>query len=98
MRRLRTGAALLAAVTLAVVACLTMAGCAKPSPSGLQNVSDPATGFLLNGRQLVPSGDQVTLGNFPNGGAVTADVATIGQCPRASVRTTSESSIPTHAE
>ncbi len=32
-----------------------------------------ATGFLLNGRQLTPQGAQVTLGNFPTGGAVTAD-------------------------
>ena len=37
------------------------------------NVPDPATGFLLNGRQLTPQGAQVRLGNFPTGGAVTAD-------------------------
>jgi DNA-binding beta-propeller fold protein YncE len=34
---------------------------------------DPATGLLLNGRQLTPQGAQVALGNFPTGGAVTAD-------------------------
>ncbi|MEI8083582.1 MAG: hypothetical protein WCI74_17230, partial [Actinomycetes bacterium] len=38
-----------------------------------KNVPDPATGFLLNGRQLVQQGTQVTLGNFPTGGAVTSD-------------------------
>jgi DNA-binding beta-propeller fold protein YncE len=37
------------------------------------NVPDPGIGFLLNGRQLVPAGEQVALGNFPTGGAVTAD-------------------------
>ena len=37
------------------------------------NAPDPATGFLLNGRQLTPQGAQVALGNFPTGGAVTAD-------------------------
>ena len=37
------------------------------------NAPDPATGFLLNGRQLTPQGAQVDLGNFPTGGAVTAD-------------------------
>ena len=34
---------------------------------------DSATGLLLNGRRLNPQGAQVTLGNFPTGGAVTAD-------------------------
>ena len=34
---------------------------------------NPATGLLLNGRQLTPQGVQVALGNFPTGGAVTAD-------------------------
>jgi DNA-binding beta-propeller fold protein YncE len=37
------------------------------------NAPDPATGFLLNGRQLTPAGAQVGLGNFPTGAAVTAD-------------------------
>ena len=37
------------------------------------NTPDPATGFLLNGRQLAPQGVQGALGNFPTGGAVTAD-------------------------
>jgi len=32
-----------------------------------------ATGLLPSGRQLTPQGAQVTLGNFPTGGAVTAD-------------------------
>ena len=34
---------------------------------------NPASSLLLNGRQLTPQGAQVTLGNFPTGGAVTAD-------------------------
>ena len=33
----------------------------------------PATGLLPSGRQLTPQGTQVTLGNLPTGGAVTAD-------------------------
>ena len=37
------------------------------------NVPDPATGFLLDGRQLTPAGELVKLGNFPTGAAVTAD-------------------------
>ena len=54
---------------LAVMAAGSFAGIAKAAP----NVPDPATGFLLNGRQLTPQGAQVRLGNFPTGGAVTAD-------------------------
>ena len=54
---------------LAVTAAGSFAGAAKAAP----NVPDPATGFLLNGRQLTPQGAQVRLGNFPTGGAVTAD-------------------------
>ena len=38
-----------------------------------QIAPNPATGLLLNGRQLNPEGVQVPLGNFPTGGAVTAD-------------------------
>ena len=33
----------------------------------------PASGLLINGRQLTPQGTQVGVGNFPQGGAVTAD-------------------------
>jgi YVTN family beta-propeller protein len=33
----------------------------------------PAAGVMPNGRQLTPQGEQVALGNFPTGGAVTAD-------------------------
>src|SRR5665811_419572 len=56
---------------LALVAALAAftCGAAQAAP----NVPDPATGFLLNGRQLTPQGVQVGLGNFPTGGAVTAD-------------------------
>jgi DNA-binding beta-propeller fold protein YncE len=34
---------------------------------------NPAVGLLMSGRQLTPQGAQVNLGNFPTGGAVTAD-------------------------
>jgi len=54
---------------LAAMAASSFAGVATAAP----NVPDPATGFLLNGRQLTPKGAQVRLGNFPTGGAVTAD-------------------------
>jgi DNA-binding beta-propeller fold protein YncE len=53
---------------VAVLAALTSAS-AQATP----NAPDPATGFLLNGRQLTPRGAQVKLGNFPTGGAGTAD-------------------------
>ena len=49
-----------------------LAGCS----SGLLPAAPPApanAGLLLNGRQLTPEGTQVVLGNFPTGGAVTAD-------------------------
>lgn len=55
------------ALAAALAACF--AGAAPAAP----NAPDPATGFLLNGRQLTPQGTQVGLGNFPTGGAVTAD-------------------------
>src|SRR5450830_707132 len=55
--------------TLVAVLAGGSAGSALATP----NIPDPATGFLLNGRQLTPKGAQVTLGNFPTGGAVTAD-------------------------
>ena len=50
-----------------------LAGLASASALAAPNAPDPATGFLLNGRQLTPQGAQVALGNFPTGGAVTAD-------------------------
>jgi DNA-binding beta-propeller fold protein YncE len=49
-----------------------VAACFCASAPAAPNTPDPATGFLLNGRQLTPRGAQVTLGNFPTGGAVTA--------------------------
>jgi DNA-binding beta-propeller fold protein YncE len=52
----------------AVLAGLT----SGPTPAA-PNTPDPSSGFLLNGRQLTPQGAQVALGNFPTGGAVTAD-------------------------
>ena len=58
----------LSLVLVALVAAFS-AGAAQAAP----NAPDPASGFLLNGRQLTPQGAQVGLGNFPTGGAVTAD-------------------------
>jgi len=55
-------------VIVAVLAALS-SGSVQAAPSA----PDPVTGFLLNGRQLTPTGAQVALGNFPTGGAVTAD-------------------------
>jgi len=56
-------------LVLVAVLAATFSGAAQATP----NAPDPATGFLLNGRQLTPQGAQVGLGNFPAGGAVTAD-------------------------
>ena len=58
---------LLTLLVLALVAVL--AGCS----SGASRAPSPTTGLLINGRKLTPSGTQVGLGNFPTGGAVTAD-------------------------
>ena len=66
MTRLSTGVLLLG-LFVALGAVVAATSGAAPT------VPDPATGFLLNGRQLTPQGAQVRLGNFPTGGAVTAD-------------------------
>ncbi|MCX6374399.1 MAG: YncE family protein, partial [Actinobacteria bacterium] len=58
---------------LMVVLVAAAAGLASGPAHAAPNAPDPATGFLLNGRQLTPAGAQVALGNFPTGGAVTAD-------------------------
>ena len=50
-----------------------LAGVSSAAAQATPNAPDPATGLLLNGRQLTPQGAQVALGNFPTGGAVTAD-------------------------
>ena len=60
-------------LSLKFVLVVVAAGFAAASAAAAPNAPDPATGFLLNGRQLTPLGAQVTLGNFPTGGAVTAD-------------------------
>ena len=65
IRRLRSAGLLVLVVALGAV----FAGLAQAAPQ----VPDPATGFLLNGRQLTPQGAQVRLGDFPMGGAVTTD-------------------------
>ncbi len=59
--------------SLMLALAFVLAGFAAASAAAAPNAPDPATGFLLNGRQLTPQGAQVTLGNFPTGGAVTAD-------------------------
>jgi DNA-binding beta-propeller fold protein YncE len=56
-------------LSIVLVLVAVVAGCS----SGGSRAPDPATGLLINGRQLTPSGTQVKLGNFPTGGAVTAD-------------------------
>jgi len=61
---------ILMCVLVAVVAGFS-SGSTQATPH--THTPDPATGFLLNGRQLTPQGAQVALGNFPTGGAVTAD-------------------------
>ena len=60
---------------LILMCALVAAGAGLSAASALAtpNVPDSATGFLLNGRQLTPQGVQVGLGDFPTGGAVTAD-------------------------
>jgi YVTN family beta-propeller protein len=49
----------------------SLAGCSSGTTQS--NTVDPASGVLISGRQLDPQGIQVDLGNFPTGGAVTAD-------------------------
>jgi DNA-binding beta-propeller fold protein YncE len=56
-------------LSIVLVLVAVLAGCS----SGASRAPSPATGLLINGRQLTPSGTQVALGNFPTGGAVTAD-------------------------
>src|SRR5450756_2314154 len=56
-------------LSIVLVLVAVLAGCSI----GASRAPSPATGLLINGRQLTPSGTQVTLGNFPTGGAVTAD-------------------------
>jgi DNA-binding beta-propeller fold protein YncE len=67
--RLRgVGAVLGLAFVLAASATLAMG-----LSSGSSRRPSPTTGLLPNGRQLVPAGTRVTLGNLPTGGALTAD-------------------------
>ena len=60
-------------LSLMVVLVAALAGFFSGSAQATANTPDPATSLLLNGRQLTPQGAQVALGNFPTGGAVTAD-------------------------
>src|SRR5659263_343350 len=56
-------------LSIVLVLVAVLAGCSF----GASRAPSRATGLLINGRQLTPSGTQVALGNFPTGGAVTAD-------------------------
>jgi len=65
---------------VSVLACALLLGAfvpaawaGAPTSPAASNVPNPAKGLLINGRQLTPYGAQVPLGNFPTGGAVTAD-------------------------
>jgi len=49
-----------------------LAGCSA-GPAKSSSEPNPETGVLINGRKLSPQGTQVTVGNFPTGGEVTAD-------------------------
>ena len=56
-------------LSIVLILVAVLAGCS----SGTSPAPSRATGLLINGRQLTPSGTQVALGNFPTGGAATAD-------------------------
>ncbi len=60
-----------AAVVFAGAALTGLAGCASGAKQS--ETPSPTPGILINGRQLNPQGAQVTLGNFPTGGAATDD-------------------------
>jgi len=64
---------LIAAGCAVVVAAIIVMVVFAVGSSTASRTPSPATGLLINGRQLTPSGTQVALGNFPTGGAVTAD-------------------------
>lgn len=76
------GLALIAAALMATMLAGPMGVAAAPitddrpaaitSPARVE-VPGPASGLLPSGRQLTPAGVQVELGNYPTGGAVTAD-------------------------
>jgi hypothetical protein len=66
----------LGALGLVLALSIVMAGSAAMAEalSGASaRTPSPVTGLLPDGRQLTPQGAQVTLGNFPTGGALTAD-------------------------
>jgi YVTN family beta-propeller protein len=60
-------------VLVAVVAVAISRPGTHADPSTSAATPGAATGLLPSGRQLTPAGVQVVLGNFPTGGAVTAD-------------------------
>jgi len=63
---------------LAVIVLVALAGCSNsatvtyPTPTGAPS-PNATTALQPNGRQLTPAGTQVTLGNYPTGGAVSED-------------------------
>lgn len=89
MRRYPTSIAVLGIVGVAAVTCSVgglPAASATVAPTtpvqqsahatpSTASVPSPSTGLLPDGRQLMPAGTQVQLGNYPTGGAVTADGA-----------------------
>ncbi|HEX7537908.1 MAG TPA: hypothetical protein VF391_13005 [Dermatophilaceae bacterium] len=72
----RAALAVLSGLVLVVVALLAVVISRSGPQSGSSTASaapGSATGLLPSGRQLTPQGAQVVLGNYPTGGAVTAD-------------------------
>ena len=64
---------LVAALAVVLAAAGVGAAGSGSARSRSDSVPDPATGLLPSGRQLTPTGTQVTVGNSPTGAAVTAD-------------------------
>jgi DNA-binding beta-propeller fold protein YncE len=60
-------------LAIVAIALVSVAGCSSGPTASQFPAPDAKTGLLINGRQLSPQGAQVTLGNFPTGGAATAD-------------------------
>ena len=73
--RISRTSAFIPIVVLTIGTLLAVAGSSSlaAAPVASARIPNPATGLLPDGRQLTPQGTQVALGNFPTGGAVTAD-------------------------
>ena len=72
-RKLLVAAAIVAAVGVAVVPVVLAVNRSSDRAATDSATPDPGTGLLPNGHKLNPAGTQVSLGNLPMGGAVTAD-------------------------